>query len=651
MPEQTPTAPSPEALTALKNLEQRQVVQPAAAQTNQSSTPKSSLIADKLKWLREGGLWLKLAIGFGTAVFVCMGVIIIMLLTSFDLRFMKITLAVQVVDGAGNPIEGAVAKLNDIERTTDAQGLFSIGDLQQDRYRLVITHNSFLTYDQEIAVARGFLNYTDARKIVLEAAKSASLKGKFKAPDASYQFIGEKILVDDESFEIKANGTFDISNLKSGKRIVQLQSDDYVDVKLELELTPGINQIQDIELEVAGDIKAQSVSWVRGDVIKEASIEIEGTTADQITISDTGELRVRDLEVGKAYNIRTRLTGYQNRDYVITIEQGINELPQFRFVESGRVPYLRKVGTDLFVYISDYDGANEKQLTVTDLEPYGEFIKDDLVYFLSTRDSIRSTMGGEAFIAYAASINGGNPQRLTTTTTTMGKIYPNFTAAKLSNVWAGSSTRRDERTLEIMDLSGASRLEVKKLDAGTFGDVLISDSGKYVVFYMQDPAHTTDGMYRADISGATVSPTKLLNKRNLLIYSVSADGNRIVYSATNETTTLNDLFIYTVSTGQDKLLKQSYTGSNYQFLRGSDVTLLFQDLRDGSNNAYLMDTNTNQETKITTFRGTEGVEAVYQQSRYVLTQTNLGLYILDATKPVSGRLVTDKAARYTGYDF
>lgn len=655
MSEQDPLANNsalPDTVQAVKNLEQRRLPTSTATPPTLPKSPKPSIFTRLSGFLPGGrlGTAFKVMIALAGVTTGLLLVYAVLLLTTLDTAFIKMSLTGMVVDQDRMPIAGATVILdNGTPIQADEDGRFYYGSLNLGQHDIKVSANGYEGLEQTIAISRSFLNYNNYRVFTLQSSGRASLEGKLVGQPTDYTFLDDEIRINEESFPVNSDGTFAIDNLKTGDYIFSFRSANFRDIKFELKLVAGDNAITDQTLVPAGDATGKLISWVREDLLLDTNITVESVPDAQVEVAEDGSFAVMDLEAGKEYKIRTEANGYQTRDYTLTIEPGINEIFGFKMVEEGQVPYLRQVASEMQIFVSDLDGENEAQLTSGRPQPYAEHIADSTVYFLSSRDGVNNTLGGEGFTAYAVSTLGGQMQRLTNNTTNWGRIIPNFTAQKLANVRRGASA--DVRILEIMKLDGSGRVEIENISTEdiTFDDVLISDNGEYVIYHMQDSADTVNGLYRSHTNNS--SAQKLVTREDIQIYSVSQSGNRIIYTATNESTGLVDLMLYTVSSRQDTTLKQSYSGSQFQFVKGSENLVLFFDLRDSGSNVYLLDIAKNTETRLTNFKATEGVEAVYQQSGYILYQTNKGLYVMDVNKPIAGKLITNSLARYTGYDF
>ncbi len=623
---------------------------PAVA-TPPSAQPKSKL-TQAFKNLGPAGK--VFAIGM---IFVGLVLLLLLLIgvTGLDKQFFSLGAVGTITSSDGQPIPGATVKIEGIgEAVTNNSGQYSISNVREGTYQIMVDASGYEAYFGEVQVASSFLNYLSVFDFNLKKSGLGSISGQLVSPDPNYVFINDLLLLDGNAVILDPEGTFELIDIETGLHTISLESNSFFDIEKQFELNSGQNpKLADIVLEPAGDMTGNLKSYIREDLVLDLEILVEGVSSSNIEILDNGDFSVKDLEIGRTYTVRTRKEGYQSRDYNVPISQGDNPIEGFRVVEAGLLPFVAKdEDNDNQVFVSTFDGEERRQLTTgRTTNPFAEYIKGDIIYYLSDRDRVRSEFGGgRALLAYAVSTEGGNAQRITTNSANLGAIYPNFSALKLANVTIGDDKEELNRKLEVMDLQGESRLEMEYIEQGTFDDVKISDNGAYVYYYMQDKNDSINGLYRANVQ--TGVSTKLVDHPNTLIYDVTHDGDRVLYSASNQDSELVELRLFTVSTGQDTRILQNVSGyAQFQFIGTSKSDVIFQAFKDGANNVYRLDVETNDQEKLTRFSGTEGIEAVYQQAGYVIYQTNKGMYVMDPDKPVHGVLVTREFARYTGYDF
>jgi len=619
-----------------------------AGDEDKTKKPEAKYLFKLIPWSGRAGIFFKVLTALAGIVTGFLLLFGLLTLTSIDLSLVKLSLSGQVLSASGNVIVGADVTIDEQSATTDNNGEFIITGLSAGRFDIEITADGYETLIEEVPIARTFLNYTTDKTFVMKASGVGSIAGKFIAEDASYDFSSDYIEINNlDRHKINTDGTFLIPDVQTGQVGFAYLSKNYADIVQDFHLNDGTNTLADFELTPAGDIEVSTVSYVTETVVTDLLVTMQDTTREQIDISEEGKLVIKDLEVGKEYALKIEHADYEPREYEIKIKQGVNIIPDFQVVEKGRIPFMATIEQKKYLVVSDYDGRDQKTLGDQDLESYGEYAENNDVYFLSTRDNIRSEMGGYALLAYTVDAYSGEPTRLTSNYDDLGRVIPNFKASKLANVTVG--TERNHRVLEVMNLNGNDRVEIYYSETGIFSDVVMADSGSYIYFYVQDTEELENGLYRGDMR--TGQTKHLFDSENVLIYDVSPSGDKVLYAATNLETDLTDLHIYQSSNGNDSVVRNAINGSSYQFLEGSESTLLYFLNVSGGSNMYTLDTATNAETQLTNFSGTEGVEAVYQQGGYIFYQTNKGLYIMDFSTPKRGKLVSNSVVRYTGYDF
>jgi hypothetical protein len=585
---------------------------------------------------------------------ILIGASLIATFTGLDLQVVKPYLTGKVSDTENKPIGGASVTLNNgVQTETDARGNYTINNLDIATYTITVTADGFEETSTDTNIGRTYLNYANVVNFNLPKAGLATVSGKLIAPEAGYQFLDDQIEVKGVFFAVSTDGSFVLQDISTGPNSLIVRSANFQDTTVKFDLFAGINPpLSDIPLLPAGDIVGDLRSYVRGDTVTDLTIEITEVPQAQI-MRENGDFAVIDMEIGRIYTIRISHPDYETREYSLEIQQGQNRIEGFHIVEKGVLPFLRQIENEYQLFASNLDGENAKQLTTGDNnDPYAEYYDkaNDIIYYLSTRDGVNNKLGGRALLAYAVKPGEGNPQRLTTTTTNIGQVTPNFAAGQLLNYTGRQVNQTNERTLEIMGLDGGNRQTVVTVTGATIDDMSLSADGKVLYYYVQDPQDALTGLYRTATD--VISAQKLFDMPDLQIYDISYDGDRILFSATNDDTDLNELWIYNFTTNQRKLIK-SNTGNSthYQFISGSDNLVLFLDFQEGGSNVYQLNIRDNVETRLTMFSGTEGVESVYQQREFALYQTNRGLYILDPAKPQSSVLVTSEFARFTGNDF
>ncbi|MEP7103814.1 MAG: carboxypeptidase regulatory-like domain-containing protein [Candidatus Dojkabacteria bacterium] len=587
-------------------------------------------------------------------VTVLVGTYLFLFLTNLDAQFLKTSIAGTITDSAtGKAIQDAKIFVDgDATVTSDANGKYSLS-LNKLTFVLKVTAKDYNDFEENVSVPRSILNYNFTKNITLTSSRVAKVKGKFITDIVGYKFTNDELFFNDDKYNLNEDGSFDLVEVPTGKIMLRFQSSNFKDIDQEVELKDGSNTINEITLTQAGDIVGSVVSYVKEDIVLKTKFEIENVLANQIAIEFGGKFRIKDLEIGKNYKIRSSADGYQTRDYEITVVRGDNELFGFKMIENGTATYI---GTDAnrkdHFYASDFDGANVKELEdIKDFSPQYEYFnsKDGFLYFLSSHDKVKNSF---KTIDVAYSLNPQTLELIQVTQNnldTMDNLLPNFRAKRMVNNYQIRNDPQKRRQLLIMDITGEN-LRVLRTITGTnnYDNIKISGNGQYVYFregdFSKNPVEQPT-VYRADSQSDTV--VKVTQKKDVQIHAVSDDGNLVVYSALNETTTFRDLFLFNASTNETRTLKENHDGNQYQFLNSNNDDIIFFAKRDGENDIFLYSIGQNSTSRISSLSADDEIENLYQQEDYTFYITKKGLYVMDILKPHTFKLVTDKVTKYT----
>jgi hypothetical protein len=596
------------------------------------------------------------AVGILIALAVSCAVIFYVISASkFDTYFVKQTLSGTVVNEQGAAVAGAKVSLDNNITQTDPTGSFSFAGLNAGAYKLNVQADSYQMYSQDITLNATLPTYSQTVAITLLSASSMTSNGKLITNQSGYQFLDDRIFVGDKEYKINIDGTFKLDLVTGDNRVI-FKSVNFVDVvrEIKIEANQTNYEFEPITLVPAGDIVGSIASYISQTPVTELRISAEGASQEQITIDKIkNQFRIQDLEIGKQYQIRLSHPNYITRDYTQTVAQGESALFGAAIVEKGRIAYIFKQegnSNNLQIMSSQWDGGDLKAVTTGRTEPYGEYIDaEEIVYFMSTRDSLSSTLGGRALLAYAIPANGtGNLQRITSNTNGIGLVFPNFHAKLLINITTSDAKRLD-RIIEVMDLTGNNRRTLFTLPKGQIYNLSSSFNGTAITFGVKSAGADLDGLYWIDLQTKEVK--RLVPSTPLQVFGLSDSGKQVLYSSTKGDNSLRELHVFDVPASSDRRLRTAFTGAQYQFVRGYEDKVIFYDQRSQDTNVYSLDLDDTGDTALTNFKNLEAVEAVYQQNGLIIYQTNKGMYALDFAHPYAGKLVTTKFTRYTGYDF
>jgi len=574
----------------------------------------------------------------------CFLLFVLMYLTNIDTSLFKITMHGTVTDGlTQDPVSFAKILINGEEAgSSDTSGNYSISNLNQEIAEVKVQADGYDELTQQVAINRGFLAYSFKQDFVLTSSAKATITGKL-IPNATYDFSGDSIILNDKSYKLKADGTFEITDIKTGTLHFQYSSMSFKDVDKTYVIKAGTNKIQDIVLEPAGDITGVLKSYVSEVLVLGAQFNIENVAANQVKISDDGKFVIQDLDVDKKYKIKVVAQGYKTRDYEINIVQGENKIFDFRLVEDSSIGFLRKVSNKTQLFVSDLDGVNSEQVTnvgITNFSPASYYINNDenILYFLSDYEHLNGAKSNIK-VAYSVNLSDNSQTTLTTNKSTLYNVSANFRAKKLINIADTNTFGNTSENLQVYDLNGNSKKDIKTLNNAQFTTAFLSDSGNFIFFIENDAANA--GYYRVDTS---TSESKTISQvQDLKPYDATKNGEKTLFARKNSATGFYDLALYTFINNETRILDENLDGFDYQFIKGSDDQILYFATRGGKSDIYKFTISQNKDEKLTNLTSEDKILDIFQsgpEGNFVYYYTNKGLYVMNIQKPVSFKLVT-----------
>lgn len=581
----------------------------------------------------------------------CFLILFAIYLTGLDLRFAKITLNLSVTDQSEAGLGGVQVFVNDAQiGLTDSKGKYSITGLDPGTLDLKLSSEGFLDFVEVVQIDRDFFQYSTQKDIKLISAVKATLNGQFNPVIENYKFSDSFIVIrsldgkEIDKVKVAENGEFTLPEITTGKILFGFESPDFMDVEREIMLEPGINRISSINLNPAGDILESYQSYVTNSAINQISILVENHNPDFVSIDyESQTFLVKDLSVGRDYTIRVEAEGFEPRDYNINVQRGYNEIFDLVFVEQGRAVYFGSLDskTQGYLYASDFDGNDFTQLSdINNLNPnYIYYNKDkDLIYLTTEIDRVRSIVSGSVGLVYSLDPETKVLNKLTTNTSQLGSVTPNFIAEKLVNVY--KKDRRDlTYSIELRNLDGNSAIPARTTENNfSVNKVLLSNDS--TILYSQEENITTQekSIFVIEVG----KETKLVSdKKESNLLNISADGKLALFMANETSEDFFDLFLYNFETSETRKVFTNYQGFNIQFLGDSNEELIFMQTVDEIENIYKYRISSNQTEVVTRLTRIYDISAIYQQSDFVFYITNRGLHILDPQKVQSFKLVKE----------
>lgn len=645
IPQEKPESLVPDHVKQNRDLERKRyenqlVVDSVPEKKEETITPKKRFKKpDFLKNVPLRKIFKIIIIIFSTFIFV-FGSFLVLTLTNLDLAVFKITLSGEVRDRVNNSVvEGVDIYINDeLKDTTDSNGRYSIGGLNVGNVSIRLEKDKFQTLEQEIPINRLFLNYSTVRNFEITPGERATVEGVLLSPDTSYVFLDEKIFIDDEEFRPNRDGTFTLTGIYIGEREFRLESINHKDIVQTINVIPGINRLSNINLSVAGDILGDTKSFIREDIV-DVEFEINNVNREQILVED-GNFVIKDLEVGREYSIRTRAEGYFTRDYSIKIEQGFNQIFNFKLVEQGINVFLAEdseTSTRQF-FISDFDGENKRKVSNfprnSNVGSYSYNVDDNKIYFQSNYERLTGVSQNTQLMYQIDLSNGNQISRLTQNTANLGTIIPSYRTKKIFNISRSGFGSSSANQISLMDFDGNNRTNIESIN-GEIRNIIVARSLQYAYFEARSGNTTTI----QQVSLNSSDRRNIASGEDITLYDLSANDRYLLYSRGSQSSPLVSLIQVDLNSNEERTIESNIDGAQYQFLDGSNEQMLFVAQRGGNYNIFLKSIPDNSDNRITNLNQTQPI-TIYQQSRYLFYIASGITYIIDPLKPFSYKEVS-----------
>lgn len=561
-----------------------------------------------------------------------------------DLEVVNLNFTGTVVDDVGNPIPNARVNLNGNQAIADSSGTFRYENINPQTTTIEIEASDHVRITEEVNIRKGFLDYDFNKEFILNSSVSANLSGNFLA-DSDYDFEEDLLFVGDLEINLNSDGTFS-SRVSTGFREFNFRSDRYKDIKQEVEIKPGSNFLDNIELEESAEVVAENKDYITDAPVENITLAVEGIPQDQIKI-DSQEIRISDLDIGKEYNIRIEAPGYQTRNYTITPIVGENQLFDFRLVPNGQAYYLRKPedSREYLAFRSEFDGKNEKDITPR--TPAGQnnieniFTLNDRIYFISEDyDRISNANGGSADLLYEIILDGQEELRVENTDN-LPDVFYFLNAGRAVNIREIETPLEDRLQLEIMNLDGTAVQIIDEFRQTEILQVLLDDELSRIVTLQQNENDKTISIVSTDLD-SQISSTIVEGDENLRLWDISSDGSKIIYTTNDSSQNFTDLILRDLENAEKRSLITNELGRDYQFVVGSDNDIVYVDRVDNKDTLFRLSIEQNRTTEMFNLTAQDNVADLYQQGdKFYYVIEDKGLYVFDVLLPKSYRLVVE----------
>lgn len=540
-----------------------------------------------------------------------------------------------ISDFRGNPITQAIIEVNNsIIGSTNLEGELLVNKAIAEKDSLFkVTKDGFEEFSGTV---------TDIRENILSVRLldkgKYTIYGNFVVKDnTSYTFDQEILTINEQNIKLSRNGFFELNNFGENSVDIYLQSSNFTDIELQLDLQTGYNFLKNIELSPAGEIIGKFTNYINDEILDNVKIEIEGVLENQISQSN-GNFRIRDLIIGRTYPIKISKEGFDTRNYNITIVQGTNIIKDLRMVPNGFISFFGihpQNKNNPTLYISNLDGFNPIAIFETNNQntvPLRKWdSKSSTLYFLSNFERLGRNRYGNFLPVYTFDLRTNSRTLLSKNYSEFEKFFVNFEADLILNLVQSSVNRK----LFLQNLEGNKIEEIRSLtNQDDIRSILIPNTGIFIYFVEQDSQEHR--LYAYNI--LTQEFILLDTNSEINIFSVNKDGKKILYER-NTQNGLKELVLFTIQDRKFIIVRQNLRARNIVFSEGNENKIFFISDRLNRSNISEIDLETNVERIILNYNLNDPIQYFYQQDQYIVYGNSANEYIFDINKPVLNKLV------------
>lgn len=628
-------------------------------------TPKKGLMGKKS---------MKILVFTLPVIFVLFVLITLFMLMGWDKGVLRSSVSGYIFDQKSLPVKNVSIKIGELTTTSDEKGYYKIENLEYGSNKAVINATDFETIYSDVTLSRG---ENPDRNFTLKQVTYSYIEGIILSNLDKIDPSTLKLMAGDKEIVVKEDKTFKSEQLTGNKVTLTLTSSIYRDQTLEVTLSAGKNIVNDLTLAPAKDFKIIVSDWLTGDKLEAVKI-IGGNIS--LTTDKEGLASVTDLDDGAKLDVKLSKDGYLEKTFAVR-NVGV-DIP-FEIIQSGKIAYISNRDGKTNIYNSNYDGSDEKKLTdgkgtITDYS-----VKENLVYFISDRDSIKGTQGNIVPQIYSIPINGGEIKKVSNLKgreLVSGNIYrydvvflgkglivstvlpENY----LSYDIGGSAELEKLVSLEVRRLDGTLLSTIKDFGHGKFystetnlfkpyaeiGIIGVDQTSNSVITQLSYCPDNINNPYTCNYYIQKLGPNKVQETKTPnfpYIAHLSNNGENVYYYSYDEQTNKSVNYIYNFSSGNNKVAIEN--SLNIAFTSISGDTLLGIGNYDQKRNVYAFDLKSNSISPVTSTDKIDSFNIINPTTIIFLNDSKVYVQRIGKTAKVTSISLTPIGWVYNGYDY
>ncbi len=552
--------------------------------------------------------------------------------------FFSAKLSGQVVDENSKPVSNAALKVESVEAKTDINGTFSFDSVPVSSQKIIINSPKHFYFEDKLDLQTGD---NAGLRFQIKTLDYASVTGKLSGENLQSGSI--KVFLDSTEIPLNSDYTFNLDRAKLGSVSFKVTSSAHKDVLNQLNLEPGKNNLGEIKLELGNETTFRVSSWANsaslaGAIVKITSTLPTSTTAKTVSPGNTqtaqnqaskptelksdsqGNFSFR-LKQGEKYQAEASMSGFITKTFDLTEDNN-----QLELVPEGKIVYTSSREGQEAIYISNYDGTDEKKVYSSKGQLSDVKLSGSTIYFVSNEDNIKNSSGygaipqiykvnvdGGGFTklsnlkGYQSNVDGFNiqdeynlkSQKIIYTSTTHNFSSPN----QSSKLWISNLDGSNVKLIRDRNFTGSFTENVRGWAISPNADKIA-----YLV-YKETPGGgsvqqtrlitvNTDGSNAKDIYTRNNDNGAQYYGNYLTLFGYNNDGSVLVYQ-TSDDSNQSTLYGYNFKTGESK--KLAFLGQTYIDTFSFDsVTsrFYFTSFRDAKNSLFYVDLLSGEYNKV-----------------------------------------------------
>jgi Tol biopolymer transport system component len=249
----------------------------------------------------------------------------------------------------------------------------------------------------------------------LDAYNTTSVTVKVKEDD-KFALEGAAIALKGATYTTDANGKVTVARIVAGTYPVSITKEGYQPLTSTISIVRGDNDIKMFSLskqvEKLYSLKGSLQDAITGENLVDVQVSTSGQTQ---RTNPAGEFTFDKLTVGD-YKVTFSKTGYLDKEQTLTVKADDTAAASLKLTPSGQVVFVSNRDGKRAIYVSNYDGSNQRQLIApaNGGEDFAPSISPDgkWIVFSSTRDGLKTSYGSPASRLYIVGRDGKDLKKI-----------------------------------------------------------------------------------------------------------------------------------------------------------------------------------------------------------------------------------------------